>query len=198
MEDKFADEIQKNAEKITRFLTENADFLIPPKVENGFEHVYHLYRISCNTSNLNIRNTGRFRETIMKVLEKEGLTTRLYQTHPVYKQAIFQQIFSNKLYPWLFNEDYIKLYKENYSDYSHIQTLDVIDNTFAIGDISAAPFYLMNDEVVDLYIKGFKKVIENIDRIIDIAIHQMNIKVHILKYQNYLIQKEYLFSRVEK
>lgn len=159
--------IQKNAEKITRFLTENADFLIPPKVENGFEHVYHLYRISCNTSNLNIRNTGRFRETIMKVLEKEGLTTRLYQTHPVYKQAIFQQIFSNKLYPWLFNEDYIKLYKENYSDYSHIQTLDVIDNTFAIGDISAAPFYLMNDEVVDLYIKGFKKVIENIDRIIE-------------------------------
>ena len=83
----------------------------------------------------------------MKVLEKEGLTTRLYQTHPVYKQAIFQQIFSNKLYPWLFNEDYIKLYKENYSDYSHIQTLDVIDNTFAIGDISAAPFYLMNDEL---------------------------------------------------
>ena len=159
--------IQKNADKLTRFLTENVNFLVPPKVEKGFEHVYHLYRISCNTSKLNVRNTGRFRETIMKVLEKEGLTTRLYQTHPVYKQAIFQQIFDNKLYPWLFNEDYIKLYKENYLDYSHSQTLDVIDNTFAIGDINAAPCYLMNDEVVDLYIKGFKKVTENIDKIVE-------------------------------
>ncbi|MCI9016870.1 MAG: hypothetical protein HFJ53_06880 [Clostridia bacterium] len=162
--------IQNNANRLTQFLNNNINFLLPPKLENGYEHVYHLYRISCNTSNLNIKNTGKFREVIMKILEKEGLTTRLYQTHPVYKQKIFQQIFNKdktKLYPWRFNEEYIELYKENYSDSSHRQTLEVIDNTFAIGDISSAPFYLMNDKIVDLYIQGLKKIAYNIDELIE-------------------------------
>ena len=47
---------------------------------------------------------GKFRETIMKVLKAEGLTTRLYQTHPVYKQLIFQKIFDGEEYPWKFNK----------------------------------------------------------------------------------------------
>lgn len=162
------EKIQKNAEKLTNFLNENIDFLIPPKIEKGFEHVYHLYRISCDTSNLNIKSTGKFREVIMRILEMEGLTTRLYQTHPVYKQFIFQDILKNNLcYPWLFNKDYIKLYRENYSDCNHKQTLEVIDNSFAIGDISDAPSYLMNDEIIDLYIKGFEKINKNINKIIE-------------------------------
>ena len=160
--------IQNNAKKLTKFLNDNIEFLQPPKIENGYEHVYHLYRISCNTSNLNIKNTGKFREVVMEILKKEGLTTRLYQTHPVYKQAIFQQIFDtdkSKLYPWLFNEQNIELYRENYLDVNHEQTLAVIDNTFAIGDTSSAPFYLMNDNIVELYIEGFKKIAKNIKKI---------------------------------
>lgn len=162
--------IQKNAAKITKYLDENVPFLIPPRVEKGYEHVYHLYRISCDTSELNISNTGKFRKLIMKILKEEGLTTRLYQTHPVYKQPIFQQVFrenKSKLYPWLFNEDFIKLYKENYSDDSHKQTLEVIDNTFAIGDTSSAPFYLMNDDVADLYVEGLNKINDNIEKIVE-------------------------------
>ena len=159
--------IQKNANRLTQFLTDNVDFLLPPKIEKGYEHVYHLYRIRCNTTNLNIKNTGKFREVIMKILEEEGLTTRLYQTHPVYMQAIFKEIFNEgKKYPWGFNENYIELYKENYSNNSHKQTLEVINNTFAIGDTSSAPFYLMNNNIVDLYIEGFKKIKENIEQII--------------------------------
>lgn len=161
--------IQKNANKLTQFL-DSIEFLVPPQIEEGYEHVYHLYRIQCDTSNLNIRNTGKFREVIMKVLEAEGLSTRLYQTHPVYRQAIFQQLFNkdqSKLYPWIFNKEFINLYKENYSDTNHKQTLDVIDNTFAIGDTSSAPFYLMNDDIINLYIEGFKKINNNIDKIIE-------------------------------
>ena len=162
--------IQSNANKLTKFLSDNIGFLEPPKIEKGYEHVYHLYRISCNTFDLDIENTGKFREIIMSVLEKEGLTTRLYQTHPAYRQLIFQRLFNkskNKLYPWLFNEQYIELYKENYSDNNHKQTLEVIDNTFAIGDTSSAPFYLMNDDIVNLYIEGFKKIKKNINQIIE-------------------------------
>ena len=109
----------------------------------------------------------------MQILKEEGLTTTLYQTHPVYKQAIFQQIYNtdkSALYPWLFNEQNINLYRENYSDISHKQTLAVIDNTFAIGDTSLAPFYLMNDKIVDLYIEGFKKINENINQIVEYCI----------------------------
>jgi hypothetical protein len=109
---------------------------------------------------------GKFRETIMKVLKAEGLTTRLYQTHPVYKQLIFQKIFDGEEYPWKFNNEYMDLYKENYSNYSHVQTLNVIDNTFAIGNKSSAPFYFMQDEVIDLYIQGFEKIKENINQIV--------------------------------
>ena len=162
------DKIQKNAEKLSTFLKNNVDFLIPPKIENGYEHVYHLYRIGCDTTKLNVKNFGRFRETIMKILEKEGLSTRLYQTHPVYMQHIFQQLFDkNTPYPWLFNKENIELYKENYSNSTHRCTIDVIDNTFAIGDTSAAPFYLMNDDIVDFYIEGFKKISQNIEQIVD-------------------------------
>lgn len=110
---------------------------------------------------------GKFRETIMKVLKAEGLTTRLYQTHPVYKQLIFQKIFDGEEYPWKFNNEYMDLYKENYSNYSHVQTLNVIDNTFAIGNKSSAPFYFMQDEVIDLYIQGFEKIKENINQIVE-------------------------------
>ena len=110
---------------------------------------------------------GKFRETIMKVLKAEGLTTRLYQTHPVYKQLIFQKIFDGEEYPWKFNKEYMDLYKENYSNYSHVQTLNVIDNTFAIGNKSSAPFYFMQDEVIDLYIQGFEKIKENINQIVE-------------------------------
>lgn len=110
---------------------------------------------------------GKFREIIMKVLRAEGLTTRLYQTHPVYKQLIFQKIFDGDEYPWKFNEEYMDLYKENYSNYSHVQTLNVIDNTFAIGNKSSAPFYFMQDEVIDLYIQGFEKIKENINQIVE-------------------------------
>ena len=160
--------IQKNAERLSMFLNNNVNFLIPPKIENGYEHVYHLYRISCDTSKLKVKNVGRFRDVIMKILEKEGLSTRLYQTHPVYMQRIFQQLFDkNTPYPWLFNKEDIKLYKENYSNATHKCTLDVIDNTFAIGDTSAAPFYLMNDDIINFYIEGFKKISQNIDKIVD-------------------------------
>ena len=110
---------------------------------------------------------GKFRETIMKVLKAEGLTTRLYQTHPVYKQLIFQKIFDGEEYPWKLNKEYMDLYKENYSNYSHVQTLNVIDNTFAIGNKSSAPFYFMQDEVIDLYIQGFEKIKENINQIVE-------------------------------
>ena len=110
---------------------------------------------------------GKFRETIMKVLKAEGLTTRLYQTHPVYKQLIFQKIFDGEEYPWTFNKEYMDFYKENYSNYSHVQTLNVIDNTFAIGNKSSAPFYFMQDEVIDLYIQGFEKIKENINQIVE-------------------------------
>lgn len=110
---------------------------------------------------------GKFRETIMKVLKAEGLTTRLYQTHPVYKQLIFQKIFDGEEYPWKFNNEYMDLYKENYSNYGHVQTLNVIDNTFAIGNKSSAPFYFMQDEVIDLYIQGFEKIKENINQIVE-------------------------------
>lgn len=168
--DNTISKIKNNANKLTKFLDDNIKYLQPPKIEDGYEHVYHLYRISCDTSNLNVKNTGKFREIIMQILKEEGLTTRLYQTHPVYKQAIFQQIFNtdkSALYPWLFNEQNINLYRENYSDISHKQTLAVIDNTFAIGDTSSAPFYLMNDKIVDLYIEGFKKINENINRIVE-------------------------------
>lgn len=103
----------------------------------------------------------------MKVLRAEGLTTRLYQTHPVYKQLIFQKIFDGDEYPWKFNEEYMDLYKENYSNYSHVQTLNVIDNTFAIGNKSSAPFYFMQDEVIDLYIQGFEKIKDNINQIVE-------------------------------
>ena len=55
----------------------------------------------------------------------------------------------------------------NYYKKYNAKDLKIIDNTFAIGDTSSAPFYLMNNEIVDLYIEGFKKIADNIDQIVE-------------------------------
>ena len=166
--DRIIRTIQKNAKKMTDFINNNIDFLRAPIVENGFEHVYHFYRVYCDTSKLGIKYDGIFRDTIMKILHSEGLTTRIYQTHPVYKQLLFQKIFDDcELYPWGFNKESINDYKENYSDSTHSNTLDVIDNSFIIGGISSAPHYFLNEEIVDLYIEALKKIKDNINLIID-------------------------------
>lgn len=159
--------IQKNARKLTDYLNDNISFLKPPKIENGYEHVYHFYRIYCDTSKLNVKNTGKFRETIMKILQDEGLTTRIYQTHPVYRQLVFQELFDNSdTYPWAFNKESIEKYKSNYLDVNHKNTLEVIDNSFVIGGTSSAPYYFLNEEIIDLYIKAFEKIKNNIDLIV--------------------------------
>lgn len=104
----------------------------------------------------------------MEIMNKEGLTLRNYQTHSVYKQEIFRKLFNEQEsnYPWAFNKEYIEMYKENYSDKEHKNTLDVIDSSFAIGGYGAAPNYFLNSEIIDLYIKGFEKLKENIDEVI--------------------------------
>ena len=159
--------VKKNAKKLREYVYKNIPFLIPHKVDIGFEHVYHFCRFRCETSQFGI-DSGLFREALMEIMEAEGLPLRLYQTHPTYKQEIFTQVFNNKInYPWKFNSDYINMYRENYSDLNNPNTLKIIDSTFSIGGSGAAPNYLFNEEIVELYIQGFKKIKENLKEVID-------------------------------
>lgn len=160
--------IQNNAERINKYVENNLPFLVPQRRDEGFSHVYHFCRYRCDASRFNIDN-GLFREAMMEIMGAEGTSLRLYQTHPVYKQEIFCKVFddsNSNNYPWMFNPQYIEMYKENYSDKEHPNTLKVIDNSFAVGGFGAAPNYLFSNDIVDLYLKSFEKIKNNLDEVL--------------------------------
>ena len=178
--DKNIQKVINNAKKLNDYIKNNISFLKPQFIQDGYEHVYHFYRVQCLPEALGLDNAGILREVLTEILKKEGLSTRLYQEHPIYLQKIFNQVHQNT-YPWAYNEQYIDLYKQNYSNASNPNALDVINCSFALGGSGSAPHYLYSDKIINLYIKGLEKLKNNTDAIKQLYKEK---KTYIAPYEN--------------
>jgi len=142
--------------------------IIPPHIPEGSTHVYHMYRIKFDPKAAGYDvHPGRFAKAIEDAMGAEGLPLRLYQNAPIPGQAMFRtkEGFGNGV-PWsLPGTNPIKYDFEEYTN-----TLEVLETTRCIGkNGSAGPWYFRNRETMDLYLKGFRKVWENLDEVVEYA-----------------------------
>jgi dTDP-4-amino-4,6-dideoxygalactose transaminase len=88
--------IIKNAKKLSKIL-EKSSFIVPPKIPNACKHVFHFYRITIDPSKSSLNlSASNLRQTIQNILEKEGISTRHYQTIPLPLQPVFFDYLKSK------------------------------------------------------------------------------------------------------
>jgi dTDP-4-amino-4,6-dideoxygalactose transaminase len=142
--------------------------IIPPHIPPGSTHVYHMFRIRFDPSAYGFDiHPGRFSQAVSDAMEAEGLPLRFYQFIPVPGQMVFRmkQGFGNGI-PWtLPNARAIEYDIEEYP-----VTLNVLETTRCIGKSgTSGPNYFRNKKTMDAYVKGFEKIWENMDPVIDYA-----------------------------
>jgi len=162
----------------TRTFSNNGDYLaeklarlpgiIPPFIPPGSTHVYHMFRIRFEPAQLGYDiHKGRFTQAVSAAMAAEGLPLRFYQFLPVPGQSVFRQKqgFGNGI-PWTLPG----AQPVNYDIEEFPVTLEVLENTRCIGKSgTSGPNYFRNRSTMDAYIRGFEKIWENIDSVIDYA-----------------------------
>lgn len=142
--------------------------IIPPFIPNGSTHVYHMFRIRFDPTELGYDiNPGRFTHAVDKAMGAEGLPLRFYQYLPVPGQMVFRlkQGFGDGV-PWtLPGAQPVKYELEDYPT-----TLEVLENTRCIGKSgTSGPNYFRNRATMDAYASGFHKVWDHLDELISYA-----------------------------
>ena len=162
--DGYAATFSQNGAYLTSNLKELTG-LIPPYVPKGSSHVYHMYRIRFDPAQLGFDiHPGRFAQAVEDAMAREGLPLRFYQNLPVPGQMLFRlkEGFGQGI-PWTLPG----ARDVNYDLEEYPVTLDVLDTTRCIGKSgSSGPNYFRDRKIMDLYIKGFYKVWENLDEVV--------------------------------
>lgn len=157
-------QIQKNGRKLNNELSK-FKWINPPVEENNLTSVFHFYRFRLNSSAVGFKDSGRFRKAIQDCLNAEGLNVRHYQNTPVPGQYIFTHKHGiGKGLPWSLSDK-----KYNYAIKDYPNCLDVLRSTLVLGAISSTPAYLLKKGTVEKYIKGFKKIDKNMNRVLEYA-----------------------------
>jgi len=162
----------------TRQFSDNGNYLaqkigqlpgiVPPFIPAGSTHVYHMFRIKFDPSQLGFEiHAGRFTQAVSDAMRAEGLPLRFYQFTPVPGQTIFRhkQGFGNGI-PWTLPDAQPVTY--DIEDYPI--TLEVLENTRCIGKSgTSGPNYFRNRATMKAYIQAFEKIWENMDSLVGYA-----------------------------
>jgi perosamine synthetase len=136
--------------------------LIPPHVPAGSTHVYHMFRFRVDPAAAGLEvAAGRFARAVEDAMDAEGLPLRLYQNSPVPGQSMFllREGFGNGI-PWSLPG----VHPRRYDIEEYPATLDVLETTRCIGRPgSSGPNYFGRQEIIDLYLDGFRKLWDNLD-----------------------------------
>ena len=155
--------IQDSSRRFNKALNQ-FEWILPPVEPKGVSSVFHFYRFGLNPRYFQYKYAGRFRQAVQDAMNAEGLNVRHYQKTPLAGQPFFQQKQINQKLPWLLNK---KQYKYNINDFPN--TLSVLNSTLILGAISSSPGYLICSKTTDKYVKGFKKIEQNIDELLKYA-----------------------------
>lgn len=162
----------------SRTFSENGNFLasklrqlpgiIPPYIPNGSTHVYHMFRIRFDPSELGYDvHYGRFTHAVDQAMLAEGLPLRFYQYLPVPGQMVFRlkQGFGDGI-PWTLPS----AHSVKYDIVDYPITLDVLENTRCIGRSgTSGPNYFRNRMTMEAYVRGFNKVWDHLNELVTYA-----------------------------
>jgi dTDP-4-amino-4,6-dideoxygalactose transaminase len=149
----------ENCEYLTEHLSELPG-LQTPWVPEGREHVFYNYVVGFDPEPLGVNVSPRaLREKVQEAMRAEGVPVGQWQTRSVAAQDVFQ---SREGYgggcPWRCQDSDVTY---NIGDYPCAN--EFIDSHFYVFDVNP-PNGL---ELMDLYAQAFRKVMGNIDRLLD-------------------------------
>jgi dTDP-4-amino-4,6-dideoxygalactose transaminase len=145
-----------SAARLDEALSEIPGF-VPPVVPEGSRHVYHMYRFRFDPCLAGLSITAdQAHEALKQVFWNEGLPLVEFQNVPLPGHALMQQrVGYGRGCPWSCHQRDDVIYR--IEDYPN--ALDVIRHSLVIGYPAQAA--LANENVIDHYIKCFRKVREN-------------------------------------
>lgn len=165
---KRLDEFNANSKKNGDYLTEKLSEIkgvIPPKTPPDRTHIFHKYRVRLAPGDLGIDiEPSKFRDLVMKALIAEGVDIVLWQRFPLPENPLFQEKKGyGKGCPWSCPY-YGKEIEYNPKDYPEAKKL--ISSSLVICSEPYA-IYPQKLELMEYYAEGFRKVFENIEKVIE-------------------------------
>ena len=149
----------RNCEYLTEHLSEMPG-VQTPRVPEGREHVFYNYVVGFDPEPLGLDVSPRaLREKVQEALKAEGVPVGQWQTRSVPAQDVFQ---SRHGYgggcPWRCVDSDVTYNVEDYP-----RANDFVDSHFYVFDVNP-PNGL---ELMELYVQAFRKVMDNVERLLD-------------------------------
>ena len=149
----------RNCEYLTEHLSEMPG-VQTPRVPEGREHVFYNYVVGFDPEPLGLDVPPRaLREKVQEALKAEGVPVGQWQTRSVPAQDVFQ---SRHGYgggcPWRCVDSDVTYNVEDYPCAN-----DFVDSHFYVFDVNP-PNGL---ELMELYVQAFRKVMDNVERLLD-------------------------------
>ena len=157
----FSGAMQRNAEHLTEQL-KDIDGLETPLVPSDRTHGYYVYPVKVVPEKMNLKGEiGKIRNAIQSALSAENVGVFLWQSVPVPAQPMFRnKVAYGKGCPWTCHgADDV-----SYNGLDYPNTIQVLEDHMVIKG-------LMNpagSELMDRYGEAFRKVFDNIERVIEI------------------------------
>jgi dTDP-4-amino-4,6-dideoxygalactose transaminase len=154
--DRLNDTRIESAQRLDACLREIPGFS-PPVVPEGTRHVYHMYRFRFDPAAAGMSvSADQAREALKRVFAAEGLPLVEFQNRPLAGHALLQrEVGYGSGCPWTCHGRGDMVYRSE--DYP--ASLDVIRHSLVIGMPAQAT--LANPEVIDAYLRAFRKVLRN-------------------------------------
>ena len=153
--------MQKNGQHLTEQLKE-IDGLETPQVPSDRTHAYYVYPVKIVPEKLNLKaEIGKIRNAVLNALTAENVRASLFQSVPVPAQPMFQKKLAyGKDCPWTCHG------AENvsYSGQDYPNTIRVLEDHFLLKGL----MYPDGLKLMDYYAEAFRKVFENIERVIEV------------------------------
>ncbi len=159
--DDFVDATRKNAKYLTQQL-EKIDGLKLTPIQPDRTHTHYLYAVRVDPKKLNLDiEAGKLKNAVLKALAAENVKVGVWQQFPLPGQPMFRNKTAyGKGCPWSCHGADDVSY--NVRDYPN--TTQVLEDHFLVtGMVPPNGF-----EILDHYGEAFRKVFENIDRVIGI------------------------------
>jgi dTDP-4-amino-4,6-dideoxygalactose transaminase len=155
---------QANAAYLTRHLSEIKG-VIPPHVPPDRTHVYHMYRIWVDPTELDLSMDGKtFRRKVQRALNAEGVPVGGYKSMPIPSHNLFKlKIGYGKGCPWSCPHSRSEVV---YRGEDYPQTLKMLDESFVM---SSALYPPNGTELMSHYANAFEKVFGDIDQLMRVG-----------------------------
>jgi dTDP-4-amino-4,6-dideoxygalactose transaminase len=158
--DEYIGATQRNAQRLTQRL-QSIEGVVPPIVPPGRTHSTYLYPVQVDPDKLNLDiEPGKLKDAILKALKAENVSVGRLQQAPVPAQPLFQNKTGyGEGWPWNCHGREV-----SYDIYDYPNTTAAIEKSFFVRGLPP-PHDL---ELMDLYAEAFEKVVQNIDRVVDL------------------------------